>query len=406
MGGGAAGLFAALFALREGAETTVFERNEKPGKKIYITGKGRGNLTNTADPEAFLGSVVRNPRFFYSAFNFLDNEAVINLFESLGMPTKIERGGRVFPVSDHASDITRALEKEIRRLGGTIKLNQKVSCICAEADRITGLKTEDGMFYPSDAVILATGGLSYPSTGSTGDGYRFARELGHTVTDTRPSLVALDTEESWPGDLRGLTLKNVALCWQNGKKHGYREQGEMLFTHTGISGPLVLTLSAMLPDCPKGEKLSIDLKPALDEKTLDDRIQRDFVVSRNRQVLTVAEGLMPRALAAQAIRVAAIPPALPVHSVTQQQRAQLVRTVKQLPLTVRCFRGFDEAVITRGGVSVREVVPGSMESKLVNGLYFAGEVLDLDALTGGYNLQIAFSTGALAGFSAANSGNA
>ncbi len=368
IGGGAAGMLAALFAARAGARVTILERNEKLGKKIYITGKGRCNATNACDKEAFFKNIVRNPRFLYASFARLSNLQLLDLLESLGCPMKVERGDRAFPVSDKASDV------------------------------------EGGESLALDAVVVATGGASYPSTGSTGDGYALARAAGHTIVPCRPALVPIETKESWCAELMGLSLKNVRLsaCVAGGKRF-YSEMGEMLFTHFGISGPLVLTLSSLLPE--EGEvRLSLDLKPALDEGTLDKRLLRDFAAAKNCQISTVMDGLEPHSLGQMLLRLADISPYMPVHSVTAAQRKQLVKLMKAVPLTVKGTRGMEEAVITRGGVQVKEVNPSTLESRLLSGLYFAGEVLDVDALTGGFNLQIAFSTGALAGASAAKEG--
>ena len=405
VGGGAAGMMAALFAAREGARVALMERNEKLGKKLYITGKGRCNLTNAADAETFQRRIYRNPRFMFASFAALDNEATMRLFESLGVPLKVERGGRVFPVSDHSSDVIRALARELDRLGVEVCLNARVKRLVEEAGACRGVELSDGQRMEADAVILATGGVSYPATGSTGDGYRLAEAVGHTVQAPRPSLVPIETRESWPGTLMGLALKNVALtAWQRGpkgEKRIYSEMGEMLFTHFGISGPLVLTLSGLLPDDLSTVRLAIDLKPALDEQTLDARLVRDFRELSRKQLQAVMDGLVPHNLGLQLLVLLRIPATAPVHSVTAEQRKALVRLLKAVPLTPGALRGFDEAIVTRGGISVREINPSTMESKRMPGLYFAGEVMDVDATTGGFNLQIAFSSGALAGLSAA-----
>ena len=406
VGGGAAGLMAALFAARAGARVILLERNEKLGKKIYITGKGRCNLTNTAEEPALMGNIVRNPRFLFAALSGLSNRDVMALFQNeLGVPLKEERGGRVFPQSDHASDISRALEAAIRRLGVQVRLNTRVTDILAGEEGVRGLRAGAGETIPARAVIVATGGLSYPSTGSTGDGWRLAEETGHATTPGRPALVPLETEERWPTYLSGLSLKNVTLRAAGPKKKPlFEEQGEMLFTHFGISGPLALSLSSYLPDEPKGTKLELDLKPALDEETLDKRLLRDFAAGTNKRLITIMDGLAPHALAEALVDLLAgegLTAATPVHSVTQAQRRAIVALIKHVPMTVRAFRGLDEAIVTRGGVSVKEIAPSTMASKKVPGLYFAGETVDIDALTGGFNLQLAFSTGALAGRSAA-----
>ena len=405
VGGGAAGMMAALFAAREGARVALVERNEKLGKKLYITGKGRCNLTNAADAETFQRRIFRNPRFLYASFAAMDNVETMRLFESLGVPLKVERGERVFPASDHSSDVIRALARELERLGVEVRLNARVRRLAVESGRCAGVELEDGRRLEADAVILATGGASYPSTGSTGDGYRLSEETGHSVLPPRPSLVPIETRESWPAALMGLSLKNVALsAWRRGakgEKRFYSEMGEMLFTHFGISGPLVLTLSGLLPDDLSGVRFEIDLKPALDERTLDARLVRDFRDLSRKQMQAAMDGLVPHNLGLQLLVLLKIPPTAPIHSVTAEQRKALVRLLKAVPLTPRALRGFDEAIVTRGGVDVREVNPSTMASKRLPGLFFAGELLDVDAATGGFNLQIAFSSGALAGRSAA-----
>lgn len=405
VGGGAAGMMAALFAAREGASVVLLERNEKLGKKVYITGKGRCNVTNAADQEEFMRRIFRNPRFMYTSFATLSNTDTMQLFESLGVPLKVERGERVFPVSDHSNDIIQALHRELRRLGVDIRYGCRVSELCIENDRCTGVVLEDGNRISADAVIVATGGASYPSTGSTGDGYDLGRQAGHSLQTPLPSLVPVETRESWPATLMGLTLKNVRLtAWVKGPKKEkkiYSEMGEMLFTHFGISGPLVLTLSGLLPEDLSAVRLSIDLKPALDEQTLDTRIVRDFQELSRKQLSAAMDGLVPHALGLQLLVLAGIPATMPIHSVTAEQRRDLVRVLKDVPLTPKKLRGFEEAIVTRGGINVKEINPSTMESKLVSDLYFAGELIDVDATTGGFNLQIAFSTGALAGKSAA-----
>ena len=405
VGGGAAGMMAALFAAREGAQVQLLERNEKLGKKVYITGKGRCNVTNAADEEEFMRRIFRNPRFMYASFAALDNAGTMELFESLGVPLKVERGDRVFPVSDHSSDIIQALRRELERMRVEIAYNTRVASLVVQDGRCRGVTLEDGAVRPADAVILATGGMSYPATGSTGDGYRLAEMSGHTVQKPIPSLVPIETRESWPATLMGLTLKNVCLnAWaSNGKKEKkiYSELGEMLFTHFGVSGPLVLTLSGLLPEDLNGVRMSIDLKPALDEATLDARLLRDFRELSRKQITAAMDGLVPHALGQQLLVLAGISAATPIHSVTAEQRRKLVQLLKGVPLSPKRLRGFEEAIVTRGGVSVKDIQPSTMESKRVQGLYFAGELIDVDATTGGFNLQVAFSTGALAGKSAA-----
>ena len=398
-------MMAALFAANGGAKVTLLERNEKLGKKVYITGKGRCNVTNASDMEAFQRNIFRNPRFMYAAFAALDNQGVMDLIESEGVPLKVERGNRVFPQSDKASDILFALRRALDKAGVGVRLNTRVQSLIVEGGRCAGVQLEDGGRIPGDAVILATGGMSYPTTGSTGDGHRFAADTGHAVTALLPALTAVETVESWPGMLAGLSLKNVKLTayLTGGKKEKklYSEMGEMLFTHFGISGPLVLTLSSLLPEALSQVRLEIDLKPALDEQTLDARLLRDFKAMSRKQLGTVADGLAPHSLAEQVVKLAGLSPATPVNAITAQQRAALLHTLKAIPLHPRALRGFNEAIVTRGGVSVKDVNPSTMESKVLPGLFFAGELLDVDAATGGFNLQIAWSTGALAGKSAA-----
>ncbi len=406
VGGGASGMLAALFAARSGARVMLLERNEKLGKKLYITGKGRCNLTNASDMEQYQRNIFRNPRFLYAAFARLDNAGMMTLVEDLGTPLKVERGNRVFPVSDKSSDVIGALKRGLEREDIDIRLNTRVARLLTEDGCCVGVTLEDGESLFADAVILATGGLSYPSTGSTGDGHAMAREAGHAVTATRPALVAIDTVESWPGTLAGLSLKNVTLsAWLTGgkkEKKLYSQMGELLFTHTGISGPLALTLSSLLPEDLSTVRMAIDLKPALDEQTLDARLLRDFREMSRKQLGSVVDGLAPRSLSEQLIRLAGLSPTLPVNAVTAQQRAALLKVLKGIELHPRALGGFNEAIITRGGVNVKEINPSTMESKLVKNLYFCGELMDVDAATGGFNLQIAFSTGALAGASAAS----
>ena len=402
IGGGAAGMMAALFALRGGASVTLLERNEKLGKKIYITGKGRCNLTNVAEETEFMGNIVRNPRFLFAALSHLDNNGVMELFEGLGVKLKVERGGRVFPESDHASDITRGLDRELHRLGCRVRLNTRVSALLQEEGRVTGVALESGERIMADAVIVATGGQSYPTTGSTGDGWNFAEATGHATKPAIPALTPIETEETWPYALSGLSLKNVRLTAPGPKKKPlYSEQGELLLTHFGISGPLALSASSYLPEESAGSKLVLDLKPALSDEMLDQRLLRDFKEMSRKQVISVMDGLAPHALALAILEMCGISPAHPVNGITQEMRASIIDHIKRIELTVRRLRPLTEAIITRGGVSVKDVNPSTMASKRIGGLYFAGETIDIDALTGGFNLQLAFSTGALAGSSAA-----
>ena len=396
IGGGPAGMIAAANAAINGHSVTLFERNEKLGKKLYITGKGRCNVTNIADRDSFFEHVLRNPRFLYSAFSHFDNKTLMERIERAGVPLKTERGGRVFPASDKSSDILRALERIVREASVNIRLNTRVEAILVQDNAISGVRV-DGKSISCDAVVVATGGVSYPQTGSTGDGYTFARATGHRVEEPVASLVPLTTEETWPHTLAGLTLKNVTLSATKNGKEIFSELGELLFTHFGVSGPLVLSLSGVIAGAPAGTKLLIDLKPALTREQLDARLVRDLQEAAKQQVKTALHALLPQRLLEIVLELVQIDGAKPVGEFSKAMRLRLIETLKAMPLTVSGARGLNEAVVTRGGVSVKDVNASTMESKLVQGLYFAGEVLDLDATTGGYNLQIAWSTGALAG---------
>lgn len=396
IGGGPAGMLAAANAAKNGHAVTLFERNEKLGKKLYITGKGRCNVTNIADRDAFFERVLRNPRFLYSAFSHFDNKALMERIEHAGVPLKTERGGRVFPVSDKSSDILRACEKIVREAGVTVRLNTRVDEVLVQEGAVCGIRI-GAQTLDCDAVVIATGGISYPQTGSTGDGYAFARATGHTVEEPVASLVPLVTEETWPHELAGVTLKNITLTAEKKGKEIFSELGELLFTHFGISGPLVLSLSGVIAGQPAGTRLFIDLKPALSSEQLDLRLLRDLQEGARQQVKTALHALLPQRLLDTVLELAGIDGTLPVGQLSKAMRLRLVETLKALPMTVSGARGLNEAVVTRGGVSVKDVNASTMESKRVKGLYFAGEVLDIDATTGGYNLQIAWSTGALAG---------
>ncbi len=399
IGGGAAGQLAAIKAAENGHRVTLLEQNEKLGKKLFITGKGRCNVTNAADREGFFRHVIRNPRFLYSAYAHFDSAAIMALIEAAGVPLKIERGQRVFPASDHSSDILKALERTVRAAGVEVRLNTRVSGIVTTNGAVSGVRIGQTV-EPFDAVVLATGGLSYPSTGSTGDGLRFAQTLGHTIEPVCASLVPLETEETWCAELSGLTLKNVTLTAYSQKgREVYSELGEMLFTHFGVSGPLVLSASALLAGAAEGALLSIDLKPGLSEEQLDARLLRDLAANNRKAMGGALYGLLPQKLLGVVLREAGIDAAAPASGCTKAQRKALVDTLKGLKLHVKAARGFSEAIVTRGGVSTREVNPSTMESKKVKNLFFAGEMLDTDAFTGGFNLQIAWSTGALAGSS-------
>lgn len=406
IGGGAAGMMAAVFAAKNGNKVEIFEKNEKLGKKLFITGKGRCNITNAAELEDFFPAVTSNPKFLYSAFYSFTNEQVISFFEELGVRTKVERGGRVFPVSDHSSDVIQALKKEMERLEVKINLNAEVKELRIEkrpsGETVTGILLASGKKISGDAVIVATGGISYPSTGSTGDGYRFARKCGHKVSELSPSLVPMEVKEWYAGELMGLSLRNIEIRITDGKKKLYQEFGEMLFTHYGVTGPVILSASSIVGKKLKDKELTlhIDLKPALTEEQLDKRVLREFEANHNRQFKNAVDSLFPSKLRPVIVDLSGIPEEKKVHEITKEERLRFVRLIKDFTMTLTGLRGYNEAIITKGGVSVKEIDPGTMESKLVKGLYFAGEVLDLDAVTGGYNLQIAWSTGYLAGINA------
>ena len=398
IGGGPSGMLAAATAAEKGHAVTLIEKNEKLGKKLFITGKGRCNITNAAELEVFFKNIPRNPKFLYSALYGFSNEDVISLLQRMGVPTKTERGGRVFPTSDKSSDVIRAFASYVKQAGVEVRLNTEVESVTHTEQGDFLLRLNAGNALRVDALILATGGVSYPSTGSTGDGYRFARALGHTVTEIQAALIPFETEEEWPKTLSGLSLRNVTLrAYSTKGKLVFEELGEMLFTHFGVSGPLVLSASSFLTGNPAGAKLSIDLKPGLSQEELDRRLLRDFDSNIRRQFVHSLDALLPKRLIPVLVAQSGIPAETPVHQITREQRLGLVSCLKALPLTVKCALPVEQAIITRGGVSVKEVNPSTMESKLLPGLYFAGELLDVDACTGGYNLQIACSTGALAG---------
>lgn len=404
VGGGAAGMFAAIAAAKNGHQVTLYEKNEKLGKKIFITGKGRCNITNAADMEELFDAVVTNSKFLYSSFYGYTNQNVIDFFEDAGVPVKIERGNRVFPTSDHSSDVIRALEREMKKAGVKVCLNTEVKSVEAENGKFTRVALKDTTTQTADACIVATGGLSYRSTGSTGDGFRFAESVGHKVTQCFPSLVPMETKEPWICELQGLSLRNVEAKILDGKKELYKDFGEMLFTHFGVSGPLIISASSYVGKKfmdKKGQKkeltLEIDLKPALTEEQLDQRVLRDFEENHNRQFKNAITKLFPTKLIPVMLELGGIDPEKKVNSIEKEERKQFVHLMKHFRMTLTGLRDYPEAIITKGGVNVKEIDPGTMESKLVKGLYFAGEVLDLDALTGGFNLQIAWSTGYAAG---------
>lgn len=408
IGGGPAGMMAAYAAAESGHAVTLLEQNEKLGKKLFITGKGRCNLTNASDMEQLFANVVSNRKFLYSAFYSYDNEQVISFFESHGMPTKTERGNRVFPVSDHSSDVIAALSAALRGQHVEVLLHTKVKRLLLEKreeeKRVTGVELADHTKMHADAVIVATGGISYPSTGATGDGYRMAEESGHKMVSPTPALVPMETKEPWVRDLQGLSLRNVRMSVTRGKKKLYEDFGEMLFTHFGVSGPLVLSASGCIPAKAFDQELSmtIDLKPALDVEQLDHRILREFDEMKNKQFKNSLGHLLPAKMIPIMIALSGIDPDTKVNEISREQRQNLLHLFKNMPLTITGLRDFKEAIITKGGVSVKDINPSTMESKLVQGLYFCGEVLDLDALTGGYNLQIAWSTAYLAAMALKN----
>lgn len=408
VGGGAAGMFAAIAAAKNGHQVTLYEKNEKLGKKIFITGKGRCNITNAADMEELFDAVVTNSKFLYSSFYGYTNQNVIDFFEDAGVPVKIERGNRVFPISDHSSDVIRALEREMKKVGVKVCLNTEVKNVEAEKGKFNKVVLKDTTTQTADACIVATGGLSYRSTGSTGDGFRFAENVGHKVTQCFPSLVPMETKEPWICELQGLSLRNVEAKILDGKKELYKDFGEMLFTHFGVSGPLIISASSYVGKKfmdKNGQKkeltLEIDLKPALTEEQLDQRVLRDFEENHNRQFKNAITKLFPTKLIPVMLELGGIDPEKKVNSIEKEERKQFVHLIKHFRMTLTGLRDYPEAIITKGGVNVKEIDPGTMESKLVKGLYFAGEVLDLDALTGGFNLQIAWSTGWQAGKAAA-----
>ena len=398
-GGGAAGMFAAITAARQGQEVHVYEKNEKLGKKLFITGKGRCNITNACDMDTLFDSVITNSKFLYSSFYGYTNQDVIDFFENIGVQTKTERGERVFPQSDHSSDVIRALEAEMRRLGVHIHLHTGVKRVISTDGSFDHIELMDGSIVKGDSCIVATGGLSYQTTGSTGDGYRFARDNGHTVTDCMPSLVTMMTKEEWVPRLQGLSLRNVRAAIFDGKKKLYDEFGEMLFTHYGVSGPLMLSASSVIGKKLKDKelKLTIDLKPALSMEQLEKRVLRDFEENQNRQFKNAVGKLFPSKLIPVMIELSGIEEEKKVNVISREERQKFVYLIKNLPITLTGLRDYNEAIITKGGVKVKEIDPSTMESKLVKGLYFSGEVLDLDAVTGGFNLQIAWSTAYAAG---------
>ena len=417
-------MLAAYSAAKHGHQVILLEKNEKLGKKVFITGKGRCNVTNACEVEDLFKNVISNPKFLYSSFYSFDNQAIVDLLADYGCNTKVERGDRVFPVSDHSSDVIAALTRALKAYKVDIRLNTEVAQVCMKSEtaesasyvlddaaeqkknngmnrQVVGVKTQKGEMIPADAVIVCTGGVSYASTGSTGDGYRFAEEAGMSLTEAKPALVPLECREEWCEELMGLTLRNVQVTILDGKKKIFQEFGELLFTHFGVTGPLILSASSHYVKKYYGKELPlyIDLKPALSAEQLDKRVLRDFEENINKQFKNAVGGLFPSKLVPVMIRLSGIDPDKKVHEISKEERQHFVQLIKNLPLTITGTRSFAEAIITQGGVKVKDVNPSTMESKTVSGLYFAGEVLDLDAVTGGFNLQIAWSTGYLAGSS-------
>ncbi len=403
VGGGAAGMLAAIVAARNGHKVVLFEKNDKLGKKLFITGKGRCNLTNACDRDTFFEQVVSNPKFLYKAYATFSNYDAMHFFEELGLPLKTERGNRVFPETDKSSDVIAVLRRELERRSVDIRYHSEVSQILVKDHAFYGLRLKNSVEdILGDSVIITTGGLSYPLTGSTGDGFRFAKAMGHTTTPMYPSLVPIHVKESFAKELMGLSLKNVEVIITSGQKTIYRDFGELLFTHFGVSGPVILSASShIIPYLDQKEplKLSIDLKPALSVEQLDARILRDFEEFKNKQFKNSLDHLLPNKLIDVIIRLSCINSEKKVNSVTKEERLLLVELLKNFTLQITKLSDYSQAVITKGGINVKEVNPSTMESKVIKQVYFAGEILDLDALTGGYNLQIAWSTGYLAGLS-------
>ena len=418
VGGGAAGMMAGVYLARAGHEVHILEKNEKLGKKVYITGKGRCNVTNNCDTEELFRAVMSNPKFLYSAFYSFTPQDVMEFFEEAGVPLKTERGNRVFPVSDHSSDIIRGLERELKKAGAHIHLRTEVKKVNvspyeepdvaekkAHHSRVTGVELADGSIMEGNYILVATGGLSYQSTGSIGDGYRFAEETGHKVTELSPSLVPLRTEEAYIPSLQGLSLKNTELTIKSGKKILFQDFGEMMFTHFGVTGPMILSASAHIgKQLQKSGELTayLDLKPALTMEQLDARVLREFETGQNKQFKNVIGVLFPSSLTPVMLELGGISPEKKIHDISREERIHFEELVKAFPFTINGMGEYKEAVITRGGVSVKEIQPGTMESRKVKNLYFIGEVLDLDAVTGGYNLQIAWSTAYLAAMALKN----
>ena len=398
IGGGAAGMYAAVMAAMGGLSVTIWEKNEKLGKKLFITGKGRCNLTNNCDTETLFQNVMTNSKFLYSAFYQYNSQDVMKFFESEGLRLKTERGNRVFPESDHSSDVIRVLERKLEQLNVNIHCRRRAKQLLIEDGVCVGVIDTDGRSEHADFVLIASGGCSYPSTGAAEDGYRMAEHAGHSVVTPRPSLVPMETQEDWCRDLMGLSLRNVSVVLKKGKKKLYEEFGEMLFTHFGVSGPLILSGSAhcgKLKDF-QDVTLTIDLKPALTSDQVDDRLLRIFEQNKNKQFRNSLTGLLPNKMIPVIVELSGIDPYKQINLVSREERTRLGYLLKHLEIHIRGLRGFNEAIVTGGGIKVKEINPKSMESKIIKNLYFAGEVMDVDALTGGFNLQIAWSTAWLA----------
>lgn len=401
IGGGPAGIMAAGIAAHRGNSVVLCEKNDRLGRKLLISGKGRCNITNDTDIEGLIENTPGNGNFLYSAFYTFSNQDLVEFFMEFGLETKVERGGRVFPVSDSAKDVVAALMRFLNKNNVSIRTNSPVKSIQVDNDSVSGVELTDGTVLEADSVILAVGGMSYPGTGSTGDGYEMAKKLGHTITTLQPSLVPLVTKEEWVRDLQGLSLKNISVTFKNNKgKEIYSDFGEMIFTHFGVSGPVILSASRHLLSYDfKDVKLSIDLKPALSEEKLDERVQRDFEKFSRKQFKNSLDELLPQKLIPVMIGLSEIDPYKPVHQITKEERKRLVSLLKHLEVTISAARPIKEAIVTAGGIKINEINPSTMESKKVKGLHFAGEIIDVDAYTGGFNLTIAFSTGYLAGMS-------
>ncbi|KPU44859.1 tRNA uridine 5-carboxymethylaminomethyl modification enzyme MnmG [Oxobacter pfennigii] len=400
IGGGAAGMMASLIAAKEGKKVILIEKNEKLGKKVYITGKGRCNITTSLEIEEIMSNIPGNSSFLYSALYTFSNHDLMNMIEDMGVKLKIERGNRVFPESDKSSDIIKAFENHLKKHDVNIMFNSEVSDIIIVNNEIKGVILNNREL-PCDSVIIATGGMSYPLTGSTGDGYKFAKKAGHTVTKIRPSLIPLTAKEEWVKKLQGLSLKNASVNVSFKNKVIFEQLGEMIFTHFGVSGPIILSASRFVVDrLPDEVKLSINLKPGLTFEQLDKRVQKDFEIYSNKMFKNSLDSLLPQKMIPVIIELSGIHENKEVNQITRDERISLVKLLQNLTLTITCTRPIKEAIVTAGGVSVKEINPSTMESKIVKGLYFAGEVIDVDGLTGGFNLQIAFSTGYCAGLNA------